>query len=203
MVIELVGWLAAALGIASSLPQALRIYRVRSSAGVSLWLWQLTAAATASWAVHGYMVNSPQMQLPNVFLALMAMLTVVLVVRDRHLSLLGTAVLTVIVASALVGVDLTLGAAVFGSVVAIPQLVGQASQLHSMVKADDLRGVSVGYLAVALVCQSLWFGFGVLTVEWALIVCAGLMVLACVANLGYWAYRSARGRREQVVARAV
>lgn len=192
MVIALLGWVAAALGIGSSLPQAFRIYRVRSSAGVSLWLWQLTAAATVSWAVHGYMVDSPQMQLPNVFLALMSMVTVILVVRDRRLSLVGTVLLTAVVALALIGVDVTLGAAVFGSVVAIPQLVGQGSQLHSMVKADDLRGVSPGYLAVALVCQSLWFGFGVLTVEWALIVCAGLMVLACTANLGYWAYRTRR-----------
>lgn len=45
--IEAFGWVAAALGVASSLPQLVRILRSGTSAGVSLTLWQLMAASTA------------------------------------------------------------------------------------------------------------------------------------------------------------
>ena len=90
MFVAVFGWVAAAIGVASNLPQLLRILTARTSAGVSVRLWQVTAASTAAWCVHGFLVSAPQMQWPNLLMSLLASSIVVLVLRDS-LSILPTA----------------------------------------------------------------------------------------------------------------
>ncbi|HMS38306.1 MAG TPA: SemiSWEET family transporter, partial [Arachnia sp.] len=70
--IEVFGWVAATIGLAVGVPQLFRILRSASSAGVSLRLWQLNAATSASWAVHGILTDTPQMRWPNVLGTLVA-----------------------------------------------------------------------------------------------------------------------------------
>ena len=83
---------------------------------------------------------------------------------------------------------------VFGLLVAVPQLFGQGSQLRQMISAPDLTGVSLGYLCVILVVQAMWFTFGVWTIDWALIVCAGSMTVICTINLAVYLIRRARAQ---------
>jgi uncharacterized protein with PQ loop repeat len=192
--IEVFGWVAAALGVSSNLPQLIRILRERTSAGVSVQLWQVTAASTAAWCVHGFLVSAPQMQWPNLLMAALSSLIVVMVLRDRGEPVLRQFLLPTAVAALLIGSNLWLGALVFGLLVAVPQLVGQVSQLRLMIGAPDLTGVSLGYLSVILLVQTMWFIFGLATVDWALIVCAGSMVVICSINLAVYLVRRAQHR---------
>ena len=48
--LDILGWVAASFGMASAFPQLYRLLRTRSSAGVSLPLFQLNAAATGAFA---------------------------------------------------------------------------------------------------------------------------------------------------------
>ncbi|AQP44199.1 SemiSWEET family sugar transporter [Tessaracoccus flavus] len=194
MFIEVFGWVAAALGVSSNLPQLIRILRERTSAGVSVQLWQVTAASTAAWCVHGFLVSAPQMQWPNLLMAALSSLIVVMVLRDRGEPVLRQFLLPTAVAALLIGSNLWLGALVFGLLVAVPQLVGQFSQLRLMIGAPDLTGVSLGYLSVILLVQTMWFIFGLATVDWALIVCAGSMVVICSINLAVYLVRRAQHR---------
>lgn len=194
MFIEVFGWVAAALGVSSNLPQLIRILRERTSAGVSVQLWQVTAASTAAWCVHGFLVSAPQMQWPNLLMAALSSLIVVMVLRDRGEPVLRQFLLPTAVAALLIGSNLWLGALVFGLLVAVPQLVGQVSQLRLMIGAPDLTGVSLGYLSVILLVQTMWFIFGLATVDWALIVCAGSMVVICSINLAVYLVRRAQHR---------
>lgn len=192
--IEVFGWVAATIGIASNLPQLARILTARSSAGVSVHLWQVTAATTAAWCVHGFLVDAPQMQWPNMLMALLASIIVVLALRDRGQAILPQFVFPVLVAGALIGANLWLGPLVFGLLVAVPQLMGQFSQLRLMIGAPDLTGVSLGYLCVILLVQSMWNVFGIATTDWALIVCTSAMVVVCTINLVVYLVRRSRHR---------
>lgn len=194
--IEIFGWVAAAIGVASNLPQLIRILRARTSAGVSLRLWQISAATTGAWMVHGFLVQKGQMQWPNLLMSVLALVIVVFILRDRKQAIAPQLLLPVVLAASLTGVELLFGAMAFGFVIAVPQLYGQLTQLREMVTAPDLSGVSVGYLAIMLLVQVMWFVFGLFTFDWALIICAGAMSVVCSVNLGVYVvrHRRARGR---------
>ncbi|MFT3889658.1 MAG: PQ-loop domain-containing transporter [Arachnia sp.] len=192
--IEVFGWVAAAIGLAAGVPQLIRILSSRSSAGVSLSLWQLNAATTAAWAVHGILTDTPQMEWPNVIGASVAVGILVFVLRDRRQRFLPQLILPVVVAVALSCTDVYLGAMVFGFVVAVPQLVGQLAQTRELVIAPDVSGVSLGFLVVFWVVQTMWWIFGIVQVDWALIVCAGFMVITTTMNVAIYAVRWTRDR---------
>ncbi|HSO69746.1 MAG TPA: PQ-loop domain-containing transporter [Arachnia sp.] len=198
--IEVFGWVAAAIGVASNIPQLLRILRAKTSAGVSLRLWQISAATTGAWMVHGFLVQQPQMQWPNVLMSTFALVIVVFVLRDRKQAIAPQLVLPVVLAASLSSVELIFGAMAFGFVIAVPQLYGQLSQLREMVTAPDLSGVSLGYLVIMLVVQTMFFIFGLFTFDWALIICAGLTIIVCTVNLMVYVVRHLRARRRVALA---
>ena len=198
--IEIFGWVAAAIGVASNLPQLIRILRAKTSAGVSLRLWQISAATTGAWMVHGFLVQKGQMQWPNLLMSVLALVIVVFILRDRKQAIAPQLLLPVVLAASLTGVELLFGAMAFGFVIAVPQLYGQLTQLREMVTAPDLSGVSVGYLAIMLLVQVMWFVFGLFTFDWALIICAGAMSVVCSVNLGVYVVRHRRARRRVALA---
>lgn len=198
--IEIFGWVAAAIGVASNLPQLIRILRAKTSAGVSLRLWQISAATTGAWMVHGFLVQKGQMQWPNLLMSVLALVIVVFILRDRKQAIAPQLLLPVVLAASLTGVELLFGAMAFGFVIAVPQLYGQLTQLREMVTAPDLSGVSVGYLAIMLLVQVMWFVFGLFTFDWALIICAGAMSVVCSVNLGVYVVRHRRARSRVALA---
>lgn len=187
--LDILGWVAASLGMASALPQLFRLLRTRSSAGVSLSLFQLNAAATGAWAMHGFMVGVPQMQYPNMILTVSSLAVCVLVLRDRKAPLLPALLLPPVLSVALFGVDLVAGALIFGFVVAAPFVVGQVSQLRTMHASTDLSGVSLPFLTVAFVVQAVWLVWGILYGETSITVCASLLGTLSLANLIYFLHR--------------
>ncbi|WP_158600600.1 PQ-loop repeat-containing protein [Tessaracoccus antarcticus] len=187
--LDLLGWLAAALGMSSTLPQLVRLFRVRRTEGLSLSLFQLNAAASAAWAFHGYLVQQPQLQWPNIVVLVLSLLVVVMITRDRGQSFWGKQIVVALLVAALICVDLWLGPVVFGILVALPYAIGVLSQLRSMHRATRLSGVSPVYLLVAFLVEALWFIWGVLVWELAITVSAATMGALCAVNVGYWAHR--------------
>ena len=188
--IDLLGWVAAALGMASTLPQLVRLLRVRRTEGLSLSLFQLNAAASAAWAFHGFMVQQPQLQWPNLVVLFLSLVVVVLITRDRRQSFWATQVIPALVVIALIGVDVWLGPVVFGILVALPYAIGVLSQLQSMRRAESLSGVSPVYLFVLFLVEALWFVWGLLVWELAITVSAATMGTLCAATFCYWVYRN-------------
>ena len=191
--LDILGWVAASLGMASALPQLCRLLRTRSSAGVSLSLFQLNAAATGAWAMHGFMVGVPQMQYPNMILTVSSLAVCVLVLRDRGSRLFPALLLPPVLSLALFGVDLLAGALIFGFVVAAPFVVGQVSQLRTMHASTDLSGVSLPFLSVAFIVQAVWLVWGILYGETSITVCASLLGTLSLANLIYFLHRMVTG----------
>ncbi len=167
--------------------------RTRSSSGVSLALFQLNAASTGAWALHGFMVNVPQMQYPNLVLTISSLAVCALVQRDRRAPLFPALLLPPLMSLALFGTDIWLGPLVFGFVVAAPFVVGQVSQLRTMHASSDLSGVSLPFLSVAFFVQALWLTWGLLYGETSITVCASLLGTLSLVNLLYFLHRMARG----------
>lgn len=187
--IDLLGWVAAALGMASTLPQLMRLFRVRCTQGLSLSLFQLNAAASAAWAFHGFMVRQPQLQVPNLVVLVLSLAVVVMITRDRAQSFWAQQLIPAAVVAALIVVDVWLGPVIFGVLVALPYAVGVLAQLRSMHRADSLAGVSAVFLFWLFLVESLWFAWGLLVWELAITVSAALMGTLCAANFGYWVWR--------------
>ena len=191
--LDILGWVAASFGMASALPQLLRLYRTRSSAGVSLPLFQLNAGATGAWMMHGIMVEVPQMQYPNLILTASSLAVCVLVLRDRKLPLLPALLLPPVISVALFATDLMFGPLAFGFIVAAPFVVGQVSQLRTMHRSSDLSGVSLPFLSIAVLVQGLWLTWGILYGETSITVCATLLGALSLANLAYYLHRLLSG----------
>ena len=180
--------------MAASVPQVVRIIRARTSAGVSMRLWQLTAATTAAWAAHGFLVGSLQMQIPNVLTASLALGILIFVLRDRKQAIFPQLVIASLIAAALVSIDMWQGALAFGLIVAVPQLFGQASQLRALLNTPDPAGVSAPFLGVFALGQMLWFAYGITFNDWALMVVASSMSVIALINLVVCLIRQARAR---------
>lgn len=191
--IDLLGWVAAALGMGSTLPQLVRLFRVRCTQGLSLSLFQLNAAASAAWAVHGFLVRQPQLQVPNLVVLVLSLAVVVMITRDRAQSFWAKQIVPAVVVAALIGVDLLLGPVIFGALVALPYAIGVLSQLRSMHRADSLSGVSPLFLFWLFLGEVLWFAWGVLVGEWAITVSAIIIGTLCAVNFGYWVFRRLKG----------
>lgn len=192
---EVFGWVAAVIGIGSIVPQLARLLRTRDSAGVSMRLWQLTAGTGAAWGVHGLLIGSAQLQVPNFVGAALSATIVILVLRWRRAPVLRELCLAAALCLALSLIDVAFGAVVFGLVIAVPQLVGQSAQLRDLLTTRDPAGVSAAFLATFVLGQGLWFTYGLGHGDWALIICAGIMIVIASLNLGICLVRQARVAR--------
>lgn len=193
MLLDVIGWIAAAFGMSAAVPQLYRLWKVHTSAGLSERMWQLNTAAVAAWAMHGFYFDRMQLGIPNIVCVIIYVGVLWFIASDRGKKLAPMLLLPAIGGLLLFGVDLWLGEVVFGFVVAAPLVYGQLSQLRVMVKSADLSGVSVPTLAVNVLVQLLWavWGFGV--GDGAMMVCSVLMASVCIANVGYYTWRRMRG----------
>lgn len=184
----MLGWAAAAAGSALSIPQLVRILRERTSAGLSLLMWQLNLAVGLGWTHHGFLVDRPNVWAPNIVMAVFSVLIVRLVVRDRGLGPF-TWALPLVLAAGLVGIDLGLGAIVYGVATAIPQVVGAAAQLVDVVRSIDIRGISPAFLVGSVVVQGLWFTWSLLAGEASITVAASATGSVVGTTLVWWVLR--------------
>lgn len=189
-VVDLLGWLAAALSAALSLPQLIRLIRAGTSAGLSLLLWQCLMAAGFGWTVHGLVVGRPNMWLPNLAMALCAIAILRLIARDRGYGLVQTWALPLGLFATLVTIDAVWGSVAYGVATSVPQVLGAAAQLVDIIRSVDIAGVSPFYVTMALVVQGIWLWWGLMAEEGAVIVSATATgTVALLTVLWYFARR--------------
>ena len=181
-----------------AVPQALRLLRVRSSAGVSLLIWQTTVVASVCWTAHGLINGVVQIFLPNAIFAATAVIVVAQLQRMRRLAPVRVWILPSVWTTAAVGVDLAFGPYVFAAAQFIPTAVGLVSQLREILRADDVRGVSMTGLAVNLLSQALWLAYAIPAGEVAVTgvgVPAGLLMVGTMVTLLVRRRQTAPGTR--------
>lgn len=177
------GWACAAVGTALSVPQVVRLLATRTSAGVSLTLWQLNVANGIGWTAHGLASGHANITVPNALSGLLALLVLALVVRDRRLSALRVAVVPLLVGLLGVAVVLLAPAGGFGIFAAIPLAIGFGAQTRDLLTAEDISGLSPLFVIGALVVQVMWWSWAFIVGELSILICASVIGVLCTVNV--------------------
>src|SRR5918998_351535 len=86
MLIEALGWAAAAIGSLVALPQVVKLFQTGAAAGVSLTMWQASFGANIAWTVHGVLGGYTNLWVPNAIFFCCTTLILLQIQRDRRLS---------------------------------------------------------------------------------------------------------------------
>jgi uncharacterized protein with PQ loop repeat len=165
VLVELLGWAAAASLAAVALPQAIKLLRSRTIAGVSPSAWQMMLAVNVAWTAHGLFSQHPNIWIPNLIFLICS--ATVLTQLARHgvrsvprLFLPGIALGTVAFA-----LDVLAGPVVFALAAVVPSATAQLAQLRELIVSPSIRGVSMPFLVMNVVNQCLWESWAVLAHE--------------------------------------
>lgn len=184
------GWVCAAVGASSSVPQMIQLWRARTTAGLSLLMWQLTLGVGMAWTVHGAVViPNANIVAPNAVMCVFATWIVVQIIRDRKLNWLRSLAVPLALGAVLIVTDLTLGPLVMGILISIPQLVGAFSQFNELVRRRDLRGVSPIFMVWIFVVQVLWLTWAIWANDISITLAAASYGVACLLNLVWFILR--------------
>lgn len=77
------GYIAALLTTFSSIPQILRVYRLKESRDISLWTISSLSAGVLLWVVHGIMIGDQPVILANAVSLCLSISLICLVVKYR------------------------------------------------------------------------------------------------------------------------
>jgi uncharacterized protein with PQ loop repeat len=158
---EIFGFIGGFIGIATGLPQMLRIRRLGHAEGLELSPWILMLVQFAAWTSFGLKVASPSMMAANLLTFFTTALVVVAITsnsfKNWSLILLGGA---------------AAGAFVFygpGAIVDWTLIILTGSRLPQLIRTwlnrdtSRVTAVSIPSLVVALTSMVFWMGFAVLT----------------------------------------
>ncbi len=186
------GWLCGTVGVATGIPQLLQLRRTRSSAGLSLIFWQLLLAIGVLWTLHGMLTRSALVTTPNAIATIANLAILEFLRRDRGLPVLRTYALPVALASGLFSVDALIGSLIFGLLITVPQVSSGIGQLRELITNPDITGVSLAFLVLGFILPSMWFVYGVIAHEQAILISAGGTSVVALANVS-WATMRRRG----------
>ncbi len=183
------GWLSGAVGVVSGVPQILQLRRTRTSAGLSLLFWQLLLAIGVLWTLHGLLTHSALVTTPNALMTIVNVLVLAFIRRDRGLGWWRTYGLPLALVSTLFTVDAVIGALIFGMLITVPQVSSGLGQLRELVTRVDIRGVSLGFLVLGWILPSMWFFYGAMAHESAILISAGFTSIVALANVAWASLR--------------
>jgi uncharacterized protein with PQ loop repeat len=203
MLIEALGWAAAAFGSLVALPQVVKLFQSGSAAGVSLTAWQATFGANLAWTAHGVLGGYANMWVPNILFACCSTLVLVRMQRDRRIGW-GRLVLPGLAQAAVaIGLDLLAGPVAFAVATLLPALLAQVAQLHTLFLKPNLAGVSLGYMTMNVVNQLVWVTWAALAGESSVLLVGSTLGVLMVLNL-LWAtlrrFRVVRARLAEMYA---
>lgn len=192
VVLEIWGWACAVVGAVFSVPQVLRLLRSGTSAGLSLRAWQLNTAVALGWTLHGIRAGYWNMFASNAVIAVLSLLTIAMIRRDRALSLRTAWLLPAAATGVLFGMEYLTTPLLLGVVVLLPQLFAQGSQSAELIREPDLSGVSTTFIALNALLPAMWFVWGLGAGDASVLLTAGAMTLITAFNLGWLLARNLR-----------
>lgn len=187
--VEIVGWAAAFVGTVLGLPQVVRLARTRNVEGLSLPFWQLILALNIAWTSHGIILVKANLIVPNVFGLASTLAILVMMARELGRPLGRVFLPGVLIAAAMIAVDLVLGTAAYGMVAMWPALIANAGQTLELVRSPRVTGVSPVFLIGGVLNQALWLGWGLLVPDVGTQIAATSTLAITGINLLWWALR--------------
>lgn len=171
---EIFGFIGGFIGIATGLPQMLRIRRLGHADGLELSPWVLMLVLFAAWTSFGFKVASPSIMVANLLTFFTTALVVVAITGNTFKSwslilLVGAAAGLFVFYGPVVLVNLVL---VLLTAARLPQLI--RTWLNRA--TAKVTAVSIPSLVVALTSMVFWMGFALLTEN-------GLVVVSTTVSL--------------------
>ena len=161
MIVPILGWAAALLASCVAIPQVLRLFRTRSTAGVSLIAWRLPT---------GGQPGLGDARCPDRTRQHLAAESDLRHLQRADLDPAGQGPLgwpgshclgpSVLLALITFGLDFSLGPIAFAIAAGLPSVASQLMQLHELLIAPKITGVSVPFLALNVTNQVLWLSWG-------------------------------------------
>lgn len=186
MLLEALGWAAAAFGSLVALPQVVKLFTARSAAGVSLPAWQAALGANLAWTVHGVLVGYANLWVPNIVFGVCSTLVLLLVQRDRRTGWSALLSPALVLAAITIALDVLAGPVAFAVAALLPALLAQMAQLHALVLKPNVAGVSFGYMAMNVLNQLVWVTWAAYAGESSVLLVGSTLGVLMVANL-VWA----------------
>ncbi|WP_432484128.1 SemiSWEET family transporter [Kineococcus esterisolvens] len=175
--ISSLGLLAAAVGIATGVPQLLRLLRSPDASGLSFSSSVLGVLGAGTWLTYGLLLMDPAQLVANVPGLACAAATVVLAARRlgvplRRANAAVAAWVPVVAVAHVAG-----GATLVGAVATAVSLVRMVPQVRTAFGSGSLAGLAPGTYVLTQLSATLWTVYGATTGQPSVVVCSVVSVL--------------------------
>ncbi|MEY4101962.1 MAG: hypothetical protein RIR88_96 [Actinomycetota bacterium] len=180
-VAEIFGFIGGGLGTLQGIPQAWRIYRMKTGYGVSISSWILMLLRMSTWMGYGFYIASPSIMVSNLIGAFTSAL-VVAAMRPNQLR----AWLWIVPVIALCGFLVQILPLVVTSVILVLLTLSRVPQLIRSIanaKAGKVTAVSISALALGIGSMLAW-GTYAFMVNDPLVLYTTLLAMAMMLTIG-------------------
>jgi MtN3 and saliva related transmembrane protein len=84
MDIEIIGYVAAVLTTSSFLPQVIKVWKSKSSEGVSVTMYMVMLTGVILWGIYGFYIGSRSVLLANFVAGFLQLMILIIVFRNKR-----------------------------------------------------------------------------------------------------------------------
>ena len=84
MDIEIIGYVAAVLTTSSFLPQVIKVWKSKSSEGVSVTMYMVMLTGVILWAIYGFLIGRKSVLLANFVAGILQLMILIIVFRNKR-----------------------------------------------------------------------------------------------------------------------
>jgi|TARA_B110000046_G_scaffold70891_1_gene78787 MtN3 and saliva related transmembrane protein len=81
---EIIGFIAAILTTSSFLPQLIKVWKTKSSKGVSTLMYFVMLSGVILWGVYGYLIESKSVLIANIVAGLLQIVILILIFKNKN-----------------------------------------------------------------------------------------------------------------------
>ena len=81
---EIIGFIAAILTTSSFLPQLIKVWKTKSSKGVSILMYFEMLSGVILWGVYGYLIESKSVLIANIVAGLLQIVILILIFKNKN-----------------------------------------------------------------------------------------------------------------------
>ena len=84
MNVEIIGFVAALLTTSAFVPQVVKVWKSKSSKGVSVSMYLVLLLGVFLWGVYGYLIDSMSIMIANTVTGLLQLMILILILMDKN-----------------------------------------------------------------------------------------------------------------------
>ena len=84
MDVEIIGFVAALLTTSAFVPQVVKVWKSKSSKGVSVSMYLVLLLGVFLWGVYGYLIDSTSIMIANTVTGLLQLMILILILMNKN-----------------------------------------------------------------------------------------------------------------------